>query len=109
MQVQLCKKLESAMNLMSTRWVGLILFKMMKGPKRFSEMEASLPISGRLLSERLKMLEREEMVTRSVYTEYPVRIEYALTDKGRAMQPVIEELEKWADHWVQVDQHEISS
>jgi len=82
---------------------------MMNGPQRFSEMEASLPISGRLLSERLKMLEREEMVTRSVYTEYPVRIEYALTDKGRAMQPVIEGLEKWAERWVQVDQQEFSS
>jgi len=109
MEEQLCRKLESAMNLMSTRWVGLILYEMLKGPKRFSEIEANLPVSGRLLSERLKMLEKEEIVTRSVFTEYPIRIEYALTDKGHAMQPVIEELEKWAEYWVQVDHHEFSN
>lgn len=108
MQEHLCKKLETAMHLISKRWVGLILFELCKGPRRFSEMEANLPVSGRLLSERLKMLEREEMVNRSVYTEYPVRIEYSLTEKGHAIQPVISELEKWAEEWMLVEEHEYS-
>lgn len=109
MQVHLCKKLETAMHLISKRWVGLILFELIKGPRRFSEMEANLPVSGRLLSERLKMLEKEEMVTRTVYTEYPVRIEYELTEKGRAIQPVIAELEKWASNWMHIEEPEYTS
>lgn len=108
METELCPQFEAAMHLMSKRWVGLVLSELMKGPRRFSEMESSLPISGRLLSDRLKMLEKEEIVTRSVYTEYPVRIEYALTEKGEALKPVIQELKGWARNWIKADEPEYS-
>jgi DNA-binding HxlR family transcriptional regulator len=102
----LCPRFEKAMNLLSTRWVGLILFDLLKGTKRFSEMEADLPISGRLLSERLKMLEKEGIVERKVYSEFPVRIEYSLSDKGKALEPVIKEIQCWADEYVTSKQTE---
>lgn len=100
MEETVCPRFEKAMGLLSTRWVGLILFELLKGTKRFSEMEADLPISGRLLSDRLKMLEKEGIVIRKVYSEFPVRIEYSLSEKGRALEPVIREIQSWADEYV---------
>src|SRR5690625_4168364 len=100
----LCPRFEKAMSLLSTRWVGLILFDLLKGTKRFSEMETDLPISGRLLSERLKMLEKEGIVERKVYSEFPVRIEYSLSEKGKALEPVMKESQSWADEHVSSEQ-----
>ncbi|MGX4670829.1 winged helix-turn-helix transcriptional regulator [Cerasibacillus sp. JNUCC 74] len=100
----LCPRFEKAMGLLSTRWVGLILFDLLKGTKRFSEMEADLPISGRLLSDRLKMLEKEGIVTRDIYSEFPVRIEYSLSEKGKALAPVIEEIQNWAENYISLDE-----
>src|SRR5699024_2360531 len=93
MENNLCPRFEKAMEIISKRWVGLILFELLKGPKRFSEMETNLPVSGRLLSERLKLLEKEAIVTRTVYSEYPVRIKYSLTDKGKSLEPAFHELQ----------------
>lgn len=104
MENKLCPRFEKAMEIISKRWVGLILSELLKGTKRFSEMEANLPVSGRLLSDRLKLLEKEGIVTRSVYSEYPVRIEYSLTDKGESLKPVIEELQGWAEGWILLDE-----
>lgn len=104
MMENLCPRFEKAMGLLSTRWVGLILFDLLKGTKRFSEMEADLPISGRLLSDRLKMLEKEGIVTRDIYSEFPVRIEYSLSEKGKALAPVIEEIQNWAENYISLDQ-----
>jgi len=99
----LCPKFEAAMKLLSKRWVGFIISQLLEGKTRFSEIEASIPISGRLLSERLKELEEEGIVRRNVYPEVPVRIEYTLTEKGRALQTVIEAIEQWAQTWIDSD------
>lgn len=96
----LCPRFEKSMNIISKRWVGLILSELLQGKKRFSEMESDLPISGRLLSERLKYLEKEGIVIRSVYSEFPVRIEYTLSEKGEALAPVIREIKNWSQDWI---------
>ncbi|MBT2215237.1 helix-turn-helix transcriptional regulator [Virgibacillus dakarensis] len=101
---ELCPRFEKAMQLMSKRWVGLILFELLKGTKRFSEMETDLPISGRLLSDRLKMLEKEGIVERNIYSEFPVRIEYSLSEKGKALEPVIKEIQEWAEDWITMEE-----
>jgi DNA-binding HxlR family transcriptional regulator len=54
----------------------------------------------RVLSERLKELEAEEVVRRRVYAETPVRIEYELTEKGRELERVVEEMQRWANRWM---------
>ncbi len=77
----------------------------MDGPKRFCNLESSMGVSGRVLSERLKTLEKEGIVKREVYPETPVRIEYMLTDKGKAMEPFMNELQKWAEEWLDVPQN----
>ncbi len=99
----LCPRFENAMEIISKRWVGLILFELLEGTKRFSEMESDLPISGRLLSDRLKLLEQKEIIERNIYSEFPVRIEYSLSAKGKALEPVIREIQHWADDWVSME------
>ncbi|GEK33162.1 winged helix-turn-helix transcriptional regulator [Kurthia sibirica] len=99
-QRELCPRLSKAMDLIGKRWVGLILYELLDGPQRFNQIQMDLPISGRLLSERLKELEKEELVERHVYTEIPVRVEYSLTDKGQDMKNAIDEIEKWSKKWL---------
>ncbi|MBB3112678.1 DNA-binding HxlR family transcriptional regulator [Paenibacillus phyllosphaerae] len=99
----ICPKFDKAMQLISKRWTGLIIHQLLDGPKRFSQLEAAMPISGRLLSERLKELEQEGIVHREVYPETPVRIEYSLTTKGCALGPLFKELEHWSHEWVTLD------
>ena len=96
-QTELCPRLSKAMELLGKRWTALIIYQLLDGPKRFNAIEHSLPISGRLLSERLKELEKEEIVNRQIYSEVPVRVE--LSEKGMALQSVIREIEKWSKDW----------
>lgn len=96
----LCPRLAKAMDLIGKRWTGLILYQLLDGPQRFNEIESALPISGRLLSERLKELEKEGIVERKVFSEVPVRVEYSLTEKGQALEGAIRNIEKWATGWL---------
>ncbi len=82
------------------RWTGAILMVLLDGPMRFSEIGATVPdVSDRLLSERLKELEAEGIVERDVIDGTPVRVEYGLTEKGRALGPAVEALKEWAQAW----------
>lgn len=99
-ETALCPRLAKAMDLIGKRWVGLILYELLEGPKRFNEIESSLPISGRLLSERLKELEKEGLVERQVYTEVPVRVEYSLTEMGLSLKDAIDAIEIWSKMWL---------
>jgi DNA-binding HxlR family transcriptional regulator len=72
------------------------------GPQRFCSLESSIGVSGRVLSERLKDLENEGIVKREVFPETPVRIEYSLTDKGSALEPLMRDIEKWSQTWINV-------
>lgn len=62
---------------------------------------STFPTSILLLSERFKDLENEGIVVRAVYPEIPIRIEYSLTDKGLALEPVIREIQKWSQDWIE--------
>lgn len=79
----------------------MILRTLLSGPARFHEIRDAIPdISDRMLSERLRELESEGVVVRTVIPETPVRVEYALTDKGRALEQAIVAIAKWAEEWV---------
>lgn len=96
-----CPRYHHAVELIGRRWTGAILRAMFGGASRFGEIAAAVPdLSDRMLSERLKQLEAEDVVARIVHAEVPVRIEYRLTDKGRALEPVVAELSAWAERWV---------
>ena len=76
--------------IIATKWTPLIVHDLSEGPRRFMELEHACPgISPRTLSERVDMLERQGVVTRRSYPESPPRVEYELTDKGRALLPII--------------------
>jgi DNA-binding HxlR family transcriptional regulator len=74
---------------------------LLDGPCRFNELLARVPnISDRLLTERLRELEAEGMVTREVQPGPPVRVVYELTDAGRALNEVIQSISTWARAWM---------
>jgi DNA-binding HxlR family transcriptional regulator len=99
---QLCIKFQQAMELLGKRWTGLIVKLLMERPLRFSELAERLEVVGdRMLSERLKELEHQGVIERRIFAEVPVRVEYSLTEKGRALAPVIESVEAWGDRWVE--------
>jgi DNA-binding HxlR family transcriptional regulator len=96
-----CSAYHQAIELIGKRWTGAILFVLLDGPLRFSEVKLLVPdLSDRLLSERLKELEAEGIVERRVIDDMPVRVEYALTEKGRALEPAVRSLKVWARSWL---------
>jgi DNA-binding HxlR family transcriptional regulator len=100
-RLPLCPRFEKAIEILSKRWIALIVFQLLSGTQRFVGIENSLPnISGKVLSERLKELELEGIVKREVFPETPVRIEYSLSDKGRALAPLFVEISKWSSDWI---------
>lgn len=106
MNTNTCPRFEKAMSILGQRWTGLIIYQLLNGPQRFCTVEAAMPISARVLSERLKDLEKEGIVKREVFPETPVRIEYSLTEKGMALEPLMNEISKWAEAWIDVSSNE---
>ncbi|WP_066059733.1 winged helix-turn-helix transcriptional regulator [Robertmurraya korlensis] len=100
MDKSICPRFEKAMSILSQRWTGLIIYQLLGGPQRFCSLESSIGVSGRVLSERLKDLENEGIVKREVFPETPVRIEYSLTDKGVALEPLMRDIENWSQNWI---------
>ncbi len=101
MDKSICPRFEKAMSILSQRWTGLIIYQLLGGPQRFCSLESSIGVSGRVLSERLKDLENEGIVKREVFPETPVRIEYSLTNKGVALEPLMRDIEKWSQAWLE--------
>jgi DNA-binding HxlR family transcriptional regulator len=95
-----CPDFHRAVELIGKRWSGAIVREMMGGATRFSELRTAIPdISYRMLCARLKALEAEGIVERQVFPETPVRVEYQLTNKGRALKMVFAAIGAWADEW----------
>jgi DNA-binding HxlR family transcriptional regulator len=100
-----CPHLHEAVELVGRRWTGAILEVMRQAPRplRFSEIASAIPqLSDRLLSERVKELERRGLVERDVHPGPPLRVTYELTEMGRALEPALTELKAWAQHWLPV-------
>jgi DNA-binding HxlR family transcriptional regulator len=98
---QQCQPYQHAIELIGKRWTGVIIMVLLDGPRRFNEIAERLEgASDRMLSERLKELEATGILDRRVYPETPVRIEYCLTEKGKALAPVIEAIQQWCYEWI---------
>src|SRR5207302_4136584 len=86
------------------KWTLLLVRELSEGTSRFCELERSLTgISPRTLSLRLRSLEEEGIVERQTFPEVPPRVEYALTDKGRALVPLIEHMRAYGREWLRCD------
>lgn len=83
------------------KWTLLIIRDLVDGRARFCELERSLKgISPRTLSIRLRALEEEGVVHRQTFSEVPPRVEYALTEKGRALVPIIDSMREYGSRWL---------
>ena len=95
-----CPDFHAAVELVGRRWTGAILWALCDEPLYFADLSAAVPgISDRLLSNRLRQLEAEGLVDRSVHAGAPARVSYALSAKGEALQPALRQLRNWAQEW----------
>jgi DNA-binding HxlR family transcriptional regulator len=97
-----CPYYHQAIELIGRRWTGAIVSVLIhRQALRFGEIAEAVPeLSDRLLSERMKELERHGVVRRTVRPGRPVRVEYELTEMGRELAPAVHELERWARRWL---------
>lgn len=101
-----CPLYHEAVELVGRRWTGAIIHVLFDGPHRFCEIGQAIPeLSDRLLSERMKELEARAVVERRVLSEPPGAVVYALTDKGRDLEPALGELKAWAHRWLGSSSH----
>ena len=98
----MCPRFEKALMLLNHRWNTLLIYQLLDGPQRYSTIKNQLSISSRVLTERLKELETEEIVLRTVIPSTPVVIEYELTEKGYAITPVLKAIEEWSSKWITI-------
>jgi DNA-binding HxlR family transcriptional regulator len=109
-----CPRYHHAVELVGRRWTGAVVRVLLNGRARYHELRDAIPdISDRMLSERLRELEAEGVIERAVVPDTPVisrlvvpqtpvRVEYELTEKGLALEPVVRAIATWADRWVDV-------
>lgn len=99
----LCGRYHRAIELIGRRWTGAIVFVLLRSRCRYATLRAAIPdITDRMLSERLQELEKEGIVDRTVVPETPVRVEYTLTKKGRALAAAIDAMAAWAERWIEI-------
>jgi DNA-binding HxlR family transcriptional regulator len=91
--------IQRTLDVIGDRWTLLILRDVFRGVRRFSQIQSDLGIAKNLLTDRLSALVAADVVERVPYQERPVRHEYKLTDKGRALSPALVALMRWGDVW----------
>ncbi len=98
---EFCPLYARALDVLGRRWTGLILRVLLTGPHRFNAILSAVPgLSDPLLTQRLRELEAEGLVVRRVLPGSPVRVEYELTEAGRALEHVVREISAWASQWL---------
>ena len=98
---ELCPRFHRASELIGRRWTGAIIYVLLKRRCRFATLRDAIPaITDRMLSERLQELEEEGIVVRTVVPDVPVRVEYDLTKKGRALTSAMDAIAAWAEKWI---------
>lgn len=101
MQPQLCPNFHRAVELIGRRWTGALIYVLLQEKARFAQLRCAVPeITDRMLSERLRELEQEGVVERTVLEGTPVRVEYALTEKGRALARAVDAIAHWSHEWL---------
>src|SRR4051812_23230941 len=87
---------ETTLDVIGGRWKVPILWHLLKGTLRFSELRRALPgVTQKMLTQQLRELERQGVVRRTVYPQVPPKVEYSLTDRGQTLKPVVDAMCKW--------------
>jgi DNA-binding HxlR family transcriptional regulator len=101
---------KAAIDVIRGRWKPSILWELNCGTKRFSDLQAALPkIAAQVLTLQLRQLEADGVVVRIVYPEIPPRVEYSLSEDGRALSAVMDELEAWGTRYLELQARNRSS
>ena len=90
----------TAQQLLAGKWAILILHELSSGIKRFNELQKSIDITQATLANQLKKLEGEGLISRKVYAEVPLRVEYSLTEIGKQFQPVLDSVQDWGSQYI---------
>lgn len=94
--------------LIGSKWKLLILRNLLARPWRFNELKRDLAgISQKMLTDSLRSMEADGIITRTVYPEVPPRVEYALSELGESIRPVIRSMEEWGKAYKQNNQEEM--
>lgn len=89
--------IEKTLNVVGNKWTLLIIRDLLTGTKRFGELQHSLEgISPRTLALRLKEFHSEGIITKKVYPEVPPKVEYTLTEKGKALAAILDQMMEWS-------------
>ena len=89
---------EATLELIGGKWKGIILYYLLDGRLRFSELKRQIGcVTQRMLTKQLRELERSGLVNRIVYAEVPPRVEYELTEEGKSLRRIIAALKKWGE------------
>lgn len=90
----------TTVQLIGSKWKLLILRNLMDRPWRFNELKKSLEgVSQKVLTDSLRSLENDGIITRTVYPEVPPRVEYALSDIGESMRPILTSMKEWDENY----------
>lgn len=91
---------ETTLVLIGEKWKVLILRDLLNGTKRFGELKASIgSISQKVLTQQLRSMEEDGLVTRKVYAEVPPRVEYSLTKTGASLKPILDSMCDWGEQY----------
>ncbi len=94
--------IREVLEILGGKWAFSIVYALLDEKKRFKELERSIEgINTRMLVKELKSMEKNQILTRTAFATIPPTVEYALTDKGRKLEPVLSELYKWGKEFVQ--------
>lgn len=91
---------ERTLDVIGAKWTTLILRELLAGTRRYGELKSALGrVSPKTLTERLRALEAQGILTRTVYPEVPPRVEYTLTERGRSLGEIIGAMAEWGAQW----------
>lgn len=90
----------TTVQLIGSKWKLLIIRNLLERPWRFNELKKNLEgISQKVLTDSLRAMEEDGIITRTVYPEVPPRVEYALSDLGESMRPILTAMQEWGDNY----------
>lgn len=91
-----------ACQILGDKWTPMIIRCLCNGPQRFSLIQVEAGgVNPRTLSARLRSLQQQDIITRTVHAEVPPRTEYELTDKGQDLIPILQQMAEWGDKYAQ--------
>ena len=89
----------TTVQLIGNKWKLLVIRDLLDGPRRFSQLMRSLPISQKVLTDNLRALEADGIIERKAFAEVPPRVEYSLSPLGLSLKPILDAMMKWGDEY----------